>query len=123
MQSVVSVKKPTVRAMVVLLSDRHQIGHDLREAAFLDVEVERERDALRGEHAPPSAGPTASSPGPAPARARYSSTASCRSPASQRLTNSSGLASRRRSRTAAASAGGPAVIVAAATSPRIRPAA
>src|SRR5437016_7823176 len=46
MQSVVSVKKPTVRAMVVLLSDRHQIGHDLREAALLDVEVERERDEL-----------------------------------------------------------------------------
>src|SRR5215510_11891668 len=46
MQSVVSVKKPTVRAMVVLLSDRHQIGDDLREAALLDVEVERQRDEL-----------------------------------------------------------------------------
>src|SRR5215831_14882314 len=45
-QSVVSVKKPTVRAIVVLLSDRHQIGHDLREAALLDVEVERQRDKL-----------------------------------------------------------------------------
>src|SRR5882762_7363898 len=46
MQSVVSVKKPTVRAIAILLSDRHQIGHDLREAALLDVEVERQRDEL-----------------------------------------------------------------------------
>src|SRR5215470_4880285 len=46
MQSVVSVKKPTVRAIAVLLSDRHQIGHDLREAARLDVQVERQRDEL-----------------------------------------------------------------------------
>src|SRR5262249_41674537 len=46
MQSVVSVKKPTVRAIVVLLSDRYQIGHDLREAALLDVEVERQCDEL-----------------------------------------------------------------------------
>src|SRR4030095_7492385 len=36
MQTVVSVKNPTVRAIVVLLSDRHQIGHDLREASLLD---------------------------------------------------------------------------------------
>src|SRR5215469_7225392 len=46
MQSVVSVKKPTVRAMVILLSDRHQIGHDLGESALAHVEVERERDQL-----------------------------------------------------------------------------
>src|SRR5712671_4428710 len=46
MQSVVSVKKPTVRAIVVLLSDRHQIGHDLSEAALLDVKIERERYEL-----------------------------------------------------------------------------
>src|SRR5262249_49330227 len=46
MQSVVSVKKPTVRAIAILLSDRHQIGHDLREAALLDIEVERQPDEL-----------------------------------------------------------------------------
>src|SRR4030095_3162784 len=46
MQRVVSVKKPTVRAMGVLLSDRHQIGHDLREAALLRIEIERQRRQL-----------------------------------------------------------------------------
>src|SRR6266403_2216973 len=45
-QSVVSVKKPTVRAIAILLSDRHQIGHDFGEATLLDVEVERDRDEL-----------------------------------------------------------------------------
>src|SRR5262249_35336755 len=44
MQSVVSVKKPTVRAMVVLLSDGHEIRHELGEAVLLSVEVQRERD-------------------------------------------------------------------------------
>src|SRR6516162_6422260 len=46
MQSVVSVKKPTVRAIASLLSDRHQIGHDLGVAALLDVEVERKCNEL-----------------------------------------------------------------------------
>src|SRR4029453_6894854 len=46
MQRVVSVKKPTVRAMVVLLSDRHHIGCDLGESTFLCVQVKRERDQL-----------------------------------------------------------------------------
>src|SRR5262245_4772585 len=46
MQSVVSVKKPTVRAMVALLSNRHEIWRDLGEAPLLDVEVERQRDQL-----------------------------------------------------------------------------
>src|SRR5215510_5925922 len=44
MQSVVSVKKPTVRAMVVLLSNGHEIRHELGEAALLGVEVQRKRD-------------------------------------------------------------------------------
>src|SRR5215510_15595587 len=44
MQSVVSVKKPTVRAMVALLSNRHEVWRDLGEAPLLDVEIERERD-------------------------------------------------------------------------------
>src|SRR5215470_4130104 len=46
MHSVVSVKKPTVRAMMKLLSDRHQIGRDLGEAALAYVQVERERSEL-----------------------------------------------------------------------------
>src|SRR5262249_52245196 len=46
MQSVVSVKKPTVRAMVALLSDRHEVWRDLGEAPLLDVEIERKRDQL-----------------------------------------------------------------------------
>src|SRR5215475_3190553 len=67
MQSVVSVKKPTVRAMVVLLSDRHQIGYELAEPVLLRVQVERERDQLvhdgnrfrvsakvHGDHVPPA---------------------------------------------------------------------
>src|SRR5215469_10421542 len=40
MQRVVSVKKPTVRAIASLLSNPHEIGHDLGEAALLGVELE-----------------------------------------------------------------------------------
>src|SRR5262249_54021805 len=40
MQRVVSVKKPTVRAIAILLSNSHEIGHDLGEAALLGVELE-----------------------------------------------------------------------------------
>src|SRR5215831_5183774 len=39
MQRVVSVKKPTVRAIASLLSNPHEIGHDLGEAALLGVQL------------------------------------------------------------------------------------
>src|SRR5215469_8436417 len=40
MQRVVSVKKPTVRAIASLLSNPHEIGHDLGEAALPGVQLE-----------------------------------------------------------------------------------
>src|SRR5215468_6142240 len=46
MQRVVSVKKPTVRAIASLLSNSHEVGHDLGEAALLRVEVEGQRGEL-----------------------------------------------------------------------------
>src|SRR5678815_5659839 len=45
MQSVVSVKKPTVRAMCALLYP-HEVRHDLGEAALSHVQVERQRHQL-----------------------------------------------------------------------------
>src|SRR5262249_30284753 len=39
-QRVVSVKKPTVRAIASLLSNPHEVGHDLGEAALLGVQLE-----------------------------------------------------------------------------------
>src|SRR5215467_7766187 len=46
MQRVVSVKNPTVRAIASLLSNPHEIGHDLGEAALLGVELEGQRREL-----------------------------------------------------------------------------
>src|ERR1700756_3683989 len=46
MQRVVSVKKPTVRAMAILLSNPHEVGHDLGEATFLGVELQRQSGEL-----------------------------------------------------------------------------
>src|ERR1051325_6247927 len=45
MQSVVSVKKPTVRAMCALLYP-HEVRHDLGESALPRVQVQRQGDQL-----------------------------------------------------------------------------
>src|SRR5215470_517953 len=51
MQRVVSVKKPTVRAIASLLSNPHEIGHDLGEAALLRVQLEGQgRELVHQRH-------------------------------------------------------------------------